>query len=144
VPRRPVVLIVTGAAIVWSGCATTVDETIEDEPPEAGTFVDPSTPVTTEPIAGSAAELLPEMATEMSQLGSKIAEGGDSAATLAQIEAMWAAIRPEIESARPELVGGITTTVDMARTAVERRRPADADKAFRLLTDLVDNFTGDG
>ena len=32
----------------------------------------------------------------------------------------------------------------MARTAVERTRPADADKAFKLLTYLVDQFTGDG
>jgi hypothetical protein len=41
-------------------------------------------------------------------------------------------------------VGGIQTTVDMARTAVVRVRPADADKAFALLTQLVDRYTGDG
>ena len=32
----------------------------------------------------------------------------------------------------------------MATSAVERKRPADADKAFNLLTDLVDSYTGDG
>jgi hypothetical protein len=32
----------------------------------------------------------------------------------------------------------------MARIAVDRTRPADADKAFSLLTNLVDRFTGDG
>jgi hypothetical protein len=42
------------------------------------------------------------------------------------------------------LVGGIDTTVDMARTAVVRIRPADGDKAFQLLTDLVDRYTVDG
>ena len=101
-------------------------------------------PEITEPVAGSANELLPELATEMSRLGSQIAEGGDDRETLARIEAIWAAIRPEVESSRPELIGGIDTTVNMSITAVERTRPADADKAFRLLTDLVDNFTGDG
>ena len=64
--------------------------------------------------------------------------------TIAQIEGLWAAARPEVEETRPELLGGIETTVAMSRTAVDRNRPADADKAFRLLTDLVDNYTGDG
>jgi hypothetical protein len=31
----------------------------------------------------------------------------------------------------------------MARTAVVRLRPADGDKAFKLLTALVDRYTGD-
>jgi hypothetical protein len=31
----------------------------------------------------------------------------------------------------------------MSRIAVERRRPADADKAFKLLSDLLDQFTGE-
>ncbi len=32
----------------------------------------------------------------------------------------------------------------MARNAVVSIRPADADKAFKILTDLVDRYTGDG
>ena len=39
----------------------------------------PTTPATTLPIAGSAAELLPEMADEMSRLSGQIAEEGDEA-----------------------------------------------------------------
>lgn len=147
-PRGPAALVaVVAATIVTIGCATTVDEqpAAGDGTLLAGTFVDESAPATTAPIAGSAAELLPEMAATMSQLSALIAEGGnDDDAALASIVAMWAAARDEVESTRPELVGGIETTVEMSRTAVERRRPADADKAFRLLTQLVDNFTGDG
>ena len=61
-----------------------------------------------------------------------------------RIESVWDVARSDVESTDPELVNGIDTTVDMARTAVVRVRPADGDKAFQLLTDLVDRFTGDG
>ena len=59
-------------------------------------------------------------------------------------EAIWAVARPEVEATARELVGDIQASVDMARTAVVRVRPADADKAFAVLTDLVDRYTGDG
>ncbi len=57
---------------------------------------------------------------------------------------MWDIARSDVESTNPELIYAIDTTVDMARTAVVRVRPADGDKAFQLLTDLVDRYTGDG
>jgi hypothetical protein len=84
------------------------------------------------------------MSTQMSQLSSQIGGDGDEQATLRRIEAIWDVARPDVEAARAELVSGIDTTVEMARTAVVRIRPADGDKAFQLLTDLVDRFTGDG
>ncbi len=110
---------------------------------EGGIIVDTSIPVTTVPVAGSATELLPELGVEMSRLSAQIAGDGDEAATLARIEAIWTAIEPEVDATRPELVGGLLTTVELAASAVNRKRPADADKAFSLLTDLIDNFTGD-
>jgi hypothetical protein len=100
-------------------------------------------PTTTLPIEGSALELLPEMALEMSQLSSQIADEGDERATLQRIEAIWIVAQPEVEATRRDLAGGIQTTIDMARNAVVRVRPADADKAFSILTDLVDRYTGD-
>jgi hypothetical protein len=140
-------LTIAGALMVaLTACATTIEDqpAAGGEPPESGTVVDADAPEITVPIAGSAAELLPDMATAMSTLGGQIAEEGDPEQTLVEIQQIWAAIRPEVESNRPELVGGIDTTVQMSVTAVERRRPADADKAFQLLTELVDNYTGDG
>lgn len=133
--------------LLAGGCATVVEDQPaagDGVPLESGTIIDEDAPEITVPIIGSAAELLPEMATEMSRLGTQIAEDDGDDETLARIEELWAAARPEIEGSRPELLGGIDTTVEMSKTAVERNRPADADKAFRLLTDLVDNFTGDG
>ena len=127
-----------------SACADTV---VEVESDDGDVNVDGSfetVPTTTLPIVGSTSELLAEMSAQMSQLSSQIGDAGDEKATLQRIDAIWVIARPDVESTRPELVGGIDTTVDMARTAVVRIRPADGDKAFQLLTDLVDRYTGDG
>ena len=81
----------------------------------------------------------------MSRLSAQVAEDGDAEiATLAKIVGMWAAAEAQVRATHPELVSSIQTTVEMARSAVERKRPADADKAFSLLTSLVDSYTGDG
>jgi hypothetical protein len=138
--------LVGAAALVLalSACADTVIE-VDDAAPVAGSAdsVGSTVPTTTLPIAGSATELLPEIATEMSQLSAQIAGDGDERATLLRIEQTWDAARVEVDEQRPDLAGGIQTTVDMARTAVVRIRPADADKAFQILSDLVDRYTGD-
>jgi hypothetical protein len=164
--RRPKLAAVAFCALFLVGCATTtVDENGDptDSLSEAeltggegrelaeedtslldeGEIVDSDTPETTIPIEGSAADLLPEIGIDMSRLSAEIGADGDEDATIARIEGSWAAIKAEVESSHPELVNGIQTTVDMARTAVDANRPADADKAFSLLTDLVDAFTGD-
>ncbi len=119
-------------------------ETIVNEQSDAGEInVNGSfetVPTTTLPIVGTTAELLGEMSSEMSRLSSQISAPGDERATLDRIERIWVVARPDVESARPELISGIDTTVDMARTAVTRIRPADGDKALQILTDLVDRF----
>jgi hypothetical protein len=146
--------------VVMTACATTVDDTgsstgtadVADvpvgaepalesgSPIDSGTIVDPDAPTPTAALTGSAADLLPELSVEMSRLGSQIAEGGDKDETLERIEQIWDQIRPEIEAERPELLNGLGATIEMAQIAVERKQPADADKAFALLTDLVDRF----
>lgn len=134
-------VVAVSAALVLSACADTVVEV--DGGAAAVAESGETVPTTTLPIEGSAAELLPEIATEMSQLSSQIAGDGDERATLLRIERTWEAARAEVDELRPDLSGGIQTTVDMARTAVTRIRPADADKAFQILSDLVDRYTGD-
>jgi len=115
----------------------------DTSPLDTGVIVDPDAPATTIPIEGSAADLLPEIGIDMSRLSAEVAGDGDEDATVARIEGSWAAIKAEVEATHPELVNSIQATVDMARTAVDANRPADADKAFSLLNDLVDKYTGD-
>jgi len=138
---RLAALTITGLLVV--SCADTVVEVESDdgEINVGGSFE--TVPTTTLPIVGTTAELLDAMSTEMSRLGTEIGDPGDEKATLARIESIWAVARPEVESTRPELLEGIDTTVDMATTAVVRIRPADADKAFQLLTGLVDRYSTD-
>lgn len=165
-PRRTPLTAAALSALLVAGCGTTtIDESGEptDSLSEAeltggegrelaeedtsrleeGEIVDPATPVTTIPIEGSAADLLPEIGIDMSRLSAEIGAEGDEDATLARIEGSWAAIKDEVETTNPELVNSIQATVDMARTAVDTNRPADADKAFGLLNDLIDAYTGD-
>ncbi len=159
-----------GAVAVLTACGTTtVDETAgagddpadqlteaeltggegrelaEDDisPLDTGVIVDPDAPATTIPIEGSAADLLPDIGVDMSRLSAEVAGDGDEDATIARIEGTWAAIMADVEATNPELVNSIQATIDMARTAVDANRPADADKAFSLLNDLVDRYTGD-
>ena len=135
-------LAVTG--VLAASCADTVVE-VESDSGEInvdGSFE--TVPTTTLPIVGSTDELLTEMSAEMSRLSSEIGDPGDEKATLARIQSIWDIARPDVESTRPELVNGIDTTVDMARTAVVRIRPADGDKALKLLNDLVDRYAGEG
>ena len=115
----------------------------DTSPLDTGVIIDPDAPQTTVPIEGSAADLLPEIGIDMSRLSAEVAGEGDEDATIARIEGSWAAIKDEIESTNPELVNSIQATVDMARTSVDANRPADADKAFGVLTDLIDKYTGD-
>ena len=141
--RRP--LATLAATLTLVACAADEPRPLADADPtpiSGGVIVD-SAP-TTEPITGSPAELLAAMAAEMSRLSAVVAEDGDAPASLDRIVVIWTTVRPEIEATRPGLVNGITAAVELARTSVAENRPADADEAFALLTDLVDSFTGDG
>jgi len=132
------------AGMLIASCADTVVE-VESDSGEInvdGSFE--TVPTTTLPIVGSTGELLTEMSTEMSRLSSEIGDPGDEKVTLARIQSIWDVARPDVESTRPELVNGIDTTVDMARTAVVRIRPADGDKALKLLDDLVGRYASEG
>ncbi len=143
--RTAVTLAALGAlTLAVSACADTVVD-VDAGAPAASSDADGTIATTTTlPIVGTPTELLPELSAEMSRLSAQIAGDGDERATLRQIEAIWLVAQPDVEASRPDLVGGIQTTVDMARNAVVRVRPADADKAFSILTDLVDRYTGDG
>jgi hypothetical protein len=138
--RQPIVAVLAALVVALTACATTVDES-ESSLQVAGDTVASTIPSATLPISGTAVELLPEIAAELGQLNGQIAAEGDQKATLARIEAIWLVAKPEVEQQRPDLVGVMQTAIDMARNAVVRTRPADADKAYKILTDLIDRYT---
>ena len=126
------------------GCAAEEPRLADPDPAPISGGVIVDTAPTTSAAPGSPGETLAEMAAEMSRLSALVAEGGDAQGSLDRIVLLWTSVEPEVEATRPGLVNGISTTVELAETAVVRNRPADADKAFALLTDLVDSYTGDG
>lgn len=131
--RRPTITTVAVAAAIAlaaTACApTTFDATI-------ATTTTPSTSTTLP--AGSAADLLPRMLDEVQALGRRV-EAGDGAGDAAtRIEQYWSAISAEIERDHPDLVEDFEFVVTRCRLAADRKRPADADRAYRNLATLVD------
>ena len=134
-----------GIIVLATACSGTTNEDEQSADGATATLDPRLVPTTSIVFSGTALELLPELGIEMSRLSSQISEDGDEdKATVARITAIWAAAQPEVEAARPDLLESFQTTVDMATSAVDRNRPADADKAFSNLTRLIDNYTGDG
>lgn len=133
---RTPLLVAACALVVVTACSpTTYDSSAETVPPADAT-------TTTTLPSGTAAELLPLMLAEVQGLPLKVmnAEGDGTAAT--RIEQLWAAVRPEIEANRPELVEDFEFVVRRSRAAADRNRPADADRAFKNLTSLVEAYLG--
>jgi hypothetical protein len=135
-----------GIVLLGAGCAGATTDDQQSADSVTTVTLDPRlVPTTTIVYSGTALELLPQLGVEMSRLSAQVSEDGDDdKATVARIIAIWAAAQPDVEANRPDLTESFQTTVDMATSAVERNRPADADKAFSNLTRLIDNYTGDG
>ena len=51
-------------------------------------------------------------------------------------------MRDDLAAERADLVPGFESAIGLLRTGVERRRPADADKATNNLRTLVAAYTG--
>jgi len=117
----PLVLVV-GLAFVASGCtATTVD-------PAVTTSGDLPTTIALA-IDEGRDELLVQLDVELGALSRRISESDGEAEALARIDTLWSALQVDLQTDRPELVAGFRSVIDLARSAVNRRRPADADKA---------------
>ena len=117
-------------ALGLAACSpTTYDATAATTPP--------TTDVTTTLPTGTAAELLPLMLAEVEGLALRVmnADGDGTAAN--RIEALWAAVQPEIQANDPDLIPDFEFVVRRCRQAADRNRPADADRAAKNLTVLV-------
>jgi hypothetical protein len=117
--------------VALSSCATTYDEAL----------VKDTSPATTTTLpAGTAEQLLPQLQAEADSLsGVMIAEGDDEAVS-EQIASLWAAARDQVNGDRPDLIPAFDQNVALVAKAVKFKRAADADKAAKNLTTLVEAF----
>jgi len=136
----PVLRLAMLAAALSAGaltaCATTIDTsatTVVSSPPSAAT-------VTAAPA--SIDERLAALAGEVGVLSERLVDNEGQTEALVRIESHWAAIRPEIDAERPELLAGFDAAIGQVRRSVERRRPADADKASKNLNTLIAALAG--
>lgn len=136
------VVLVTGLATFATGCATEVIDT------KATTVVQETVTTQAESLAGAGLEqLVTVMQAEISALSQAVFESNKSAARshLVRINEAWSYAEPLIVARFGELADQITydlrRVVGLARSAVERNRPADASKAlsfFRLAVVSLD------
>jgi hypothetical protein len=114
-----------------AGCATEVD-------PDIPTAITEVSMDTVEFVAaGSTAELLDELLVEAGTLSEAIVQNEGQHEIIDRIDIIWEAARPGVEQADPESVTEFDQAIELMHTGVDRRRPADADKAYTNLTQLV-------
>ena len=129
--RRALLAAVVLTATPLTACATTIENTVN---PSSST----STTTTMVPLA-TLSDVLDAMLVEVAALSEIVVEtGGDRAfEQLATIEALWDRARPAVTRDHPTLVGDFDRMLALCRLGVERRRPAEADKAYAFLMPLV-------
>ncbi len=117
-----------------AGCAkTTIDASITEAPVVASTTTLPT---------GTAAELLPQLVIQAGKLSNIIGSQGAKNDQMHAITNLWNAARPEIAAKNPDLVKTFDFAVDLCDKGRQFNRPADADKCFRNLTALTNNYLG--
>ena len=125
--------------VLVSSCATTINQS-------AVTTLVSSSESTTQATIDSQLttdELLDELLRAVEDLSNSMqkAERKQVTQQLARVISLSDAIRPKILATSDQLASDFDRVIDFAKSAVERNRPADADKALRFLPLVIDAFT---
>ena len=130
--------IALAAVLTLGACGTTyidAEVTVPDTAAGASTTtlppVDPDAPLD---------ELLREIETLMVDLDERIIDRRGETARLERLEVVWRAAEQQIRANDPDDVYNFSQAIDLARSGVERRRPADASKGYKIITDVIDNY----
>ena len=118
---------------VLTSCSTTILDTIN-------TTTTSSVVTTTTIPTGDIPELLGQLLENTQGLGSAIV-AKDKAVTaekLRNVESIWVALKPQLLELPNDLATDIERIVNLVRSAVNKKRPADADKALRFVSLIVD------
>ena len=121
------------AAIVLSSCSTQILSNL------ASTTT--SSVVTTTSIpSGDVKTLLNEMLKNATGLGDLIVAGrkNEYRERLQNVEATFIALEPQLKALNNDVDEDVARIVQLFRTAVNKKRPADADKAARFLPLVID------
>lgn len=61
---------------------------------------------------------------------------------IARAEEIWTVLEPQIREAGVDLVEEVRSVIDLITTSVNRRRPADGDKAQRFVGLIIESVPG--
>jgi hypothetical protein len=125
------------AITTMAACGTTYYDAAVTVPPTGAT-----TTTTLAPVADDTPlpELLATIADLMEHLDEQIVDTAGENATMARIDEVWAVADRQIRRRNPDDVVPFQQAIEMARIGVERRRPADASKGYRVLVTAIDAY----
>ena len=121
------------ATLALSACATTIIDTAPTTTLVAPTTVVPS---------GTAEELFPLLQRTIAEMSKAISDsnGGVAKTKLAEVREIWKVLQPQITERGEQFVQDLQRIIDLAASSVERNRPADADKALRFLSLVIETL----
>ena len=132
----------TALIFLASSCATTINQaaiTPVASSSEPITQVTINSQLTTD-------ELLSELFLAVEDLSKSMqkTERPQVSQQLAQVISLSDAIRPKILATSDQLASDFDRVINLTRSAVERNRPADADKALRFLPLIIESIKSSG
>lgn len=130
---RKTVLLATVACVTLTSCGTQILGNL------ASTTTSSVVTTTTIPT-GDIRTLLGVMLDNASGLGNLIVDGDKTGAQLRlqNVEAAWIALEPQLKDLGNDVSVDVDRIVGLVRNAVNKKRPADADKAARFLPLVID------
>lgn len=142
VPRKS--RAITGAlvtvllGIIASSCSTVINDTATTEAPADTVPV----MVTTTIPSGDITTLMSQLVSTANGLGEAIANRQTNQARqqASDAQAIWSALQPQLIDSGIDVVEDIDRMVELMNTAVDRKRPADADKAFRFISIIAEEL----
>ena len=101
-----------------------------------------TTTTTLAPPTGDLVSLVRQLADTAAGLGDAIVDkdNADADARVARAEAILAVLEPKIMDSGLDILEDVQRIVGLVRTAVERKRPAEADKAQKFATLVADSL----
>jgi hypothetical protein len=132
------------AALALSACGTTyVDTSISVADTTTPTVA--GDPADVADVADGAedmslAALLGEIEILMSDLDQRVVDGNGAEETMARIDVVWNAAESQIRAADPDDVFNFEQAIELARSGVERNRPADPSKGYKIFVDVADRY----
>jgi len=126
------------AVFTLGACGTTYVDSSVTVP-----ITGPTTTTTLPPVAADAPlpVLLAEIDDHMRHLDTAIVDDDRPDQALARIDELWSVAEDQIRALDPDDLYPFQQAIDLAHSGVERQRPADASKGYKLLSAAIAAYT---